>query len=182
MHQLQPNSRPVPKPLTDDARVTDEELRLLLAPAPTDRNGAYDYTGVDRYFWHRSVFMLAVSIFDTVVLLFLPHEVFRVFELPEGAPALARYLHLEGWVGLLVTVLYGYSYLRDWNFDRIALVSFAIMLTNFGHDFFYIADAIVPIQPVVVVATLARALAILFLLINALNAKRAPPVHRRLWP
>lgn len=160
----------------EDARVTDEELRLLLSPSPVEKRAA-----IDNSFWYRNAFMLCMAIFEAVLLLVFPGEVFRAFNFPEGATDLARYLWLAGWLGVLITLLYGYSYLRGWEYERVALICFSVLLTNFGHDFFYIYSLHIALPPIVVIATALRFLAISFLFVNALQAKRAPPVHQRLW-
>ena len=126
--------------------------------------------------------MLGMSIFDSVVLLVFPEEIFRAFNFHEGATDMVRYLWMVGWFGVLVTVLYGYSYLKDWEFERVSLICFSVMLTNLGHDFFYIYSLDIAIQANVIFFTLLRLLAICFLFINTVQARHAPPVHQRLWP
>ncbi len=167
----------VPATNNEDARVTDEELRLLLSPAPVGKEA-----GINNNFWYRNVFMLGMSIFDSVVLLVFPEEIFRAFNFHEGATDMVRYLWMVGWFGVLVTVLYGYSYLKDWEFERVSLICFSVMLTNLGHDFFYIYSLDIAIQANVIFFTLLRLLAICFLFINTVQARHAPPVHQRLWP
>ena len=170
-------THPVPALHDDDARVTDEELRLLLMPAPPIKKA-----DADNSFWYRNAFLLAVSIFDTVMLLRFPHEIYRTFHIDPGATDLARYLTMVGWSGIGITLVYAYSYLRDWQFERVSLICFAVLLTNYGHDFFYFSGLNVPLQPMVVVVAVLRLMALVCMLINAIQAKKAPPAHRRLLP
>ena len=167
----------VPAPHNEDARVSDEELRLLLSPAPVDKDA-----GISNSFWYRNAFMLCLSIFQTVLLLVFPEEVFRAFGFPAGATDMARYLQMAGWFGVMMTVLYGYSYLWDWEFERVSLICFSVLLTNFWHDFFYIYNINVSVPWSVIVVTLLRFLAVSFLFVNVIKARNAPPVHQRLWP
>ena len=167
----------VPANNNEDARVSDEELRLLLSPAPVDKGA-----GIGNSFWYRNAFMLCLSIFQTVLLLVFPEEVFRAFGFPAGATDMARYLQMAGWFGVMMTVLYGYSYLWDWEFERVSLICFSVLLTNFWHDFFYIYNINVSVPWSVIVVTLLRFLAVSFLFVNVIKARNAPPVHQRLWP
>ena len=167
----------VPANNNEDARVTDEELRLLLSPAPVDKDA-----GIDNSFWYRNAFMLCLSIFQTVLLLVFPEEVFRAFGFPEGATDMARYLRMAGWFGVMMTVLYGYSYLWGWEFERVSLICFSVLLTNLAHDFFYIYNINLSVPPSVIIVTILRFLAVTFLFVNVLEARHAPPVPQRLWP
>ena len=171
------NPSTVPANNNEDARVTDEELRLLLSPAPVDKDA-----GISNSFWYRNAFMLCLSIFQTVLLLVFPEEVFRAFGFPEGATDMANYLRMVGWFGVMITVLYGYSYLWGWEFERVSLICFSVLLTNFGHDFFYIYNINLAVAPSVIVVTVLRFLAVSFLFVNVIKAKHAPPLHQRLWP
>ncbi len=161
----------------DDARVTDEELRLLMLRAPVGKKSA-----IDVHFWYRNLFLLSLSIFDTVVLQFFPEEIFQAFNTLGAPPGLALYLLMVGWFGVMVAVLYGYSYLMDWQFERISMICFAVLLTSFCRDLFYIVSLNIPFQPVVIVTGLLRLVGIAFLFVNAVHAKKAPPLHQRLWP
>ena len=161
----------------DDARVTDEELRLLLLRTPVGTTAVGDVR-----FWYRNVFLLALAIFDAVVLLLFPERVFQTFIIPGAPQGLAIYLLMVGWSGVMVTVLYGYSYLLDWDFERVSMICFSIQLAGFVRDFLFIVSLAINIQSTLGVYAVLRLLGISFLFVNMMYAKKAPPMHQRLWP
>ena len=110
-------------------------LRQLIACQARSGSIKLNFHQLSTSFWYRNVFMLGMSIFDSVVLLVFPEEIFRAFNFHEGATDMVRYLWMVGWFGVLVTVLYGYSYLKDWEFERVSLICFSVMLTNLGQTF-----------------------------------------------
>ncbi len=78
--------------------------------------------------------------------------------------------------------MYAYSYLRDWYFERVSLVFLAVSVIALVLDYFtaYANLSQTPSHWMVGLIGL-RFLAIFCLLMNAMNARHAPPMPRRLW-
>ena len=158
--------------------VSEEELRCLLGPAPVRTT----LRGVDAHCKYRTAFLLFAAWYFLVLLLFFPQQTYSELNLPAGSPDMAQYLQNRGWYLLVLGAVYAYSYLRNWHYERIALVAFALSISGFVMDLvnFYnlIASAL---PPFVGFLMLLRVVFIGCLLVNALRASWAPAPPRHLW-
>lgn len=180
---------------TDQIRITEEELIALLGPlprlspqdppvapaAPAARAQMAD-ASVDTWFKYRMLFLLAVVVAYTGKLLFFPALAAANFDIGGSAASLHHYFQLRAGFVILISALYLYSYLKDWHFERLSLVFLGVGATAFVLDYFnaYAYLSQTPSQWVAGLITL-RFLAIFCLLMNAMSARHAPPMPRRIW-
>ena len=155
--------------------VTQEELTALMASAGAVR--------VDRWFKYRNLFLLSVVVAQCVKLLFYPDLALGNFQHDaEGMAALARYMHYRAVFVVLIALVYLFSYLRNWYFERVSLIYVGIAFTALGMDYMnayaYLSQS--PAQWMTGLIAL-RLLALACLALNALNAKHAPAHPRTLW-
>lgn len=174
-------------------RISEEELIALLGPVPgqaqpadpvpvsTERMRAAD-TGIDIWFKYRILFLLAVAVAYTGKLFFFPEMAVGNFEPGGEAETLARYLQYRAGFVVLISAVYLYSYLKDWYFEQVSLVSLGVGVTALLLDYFnaYVYLSQTPAQWVAGLIAL-RFMAVFCLLMNAMSARHAPPMPRRLW-
>jgi hypothetical protein len=174
---------------TAHARITEEELIALLGPvagqlpvAIPDRLAQREAVGVDTWFKYRMVFLLAVAMTYAAKLLFFPALVTANFDLGTSALSLNQYLQYRAGFVILISAVYVYSYLKDWHFEQVSLVVLTVSVTALMLDYFnaYVHLSQTPAQWIAGLITL-RFLAIFCLLMNAMSARHAPPMPRRLW-
>ena len=157
--------------------VTHEELRCLLGSAPPAAT-----RGVDVHFKYRNAFLLLVAIYFLVLLLLFPQQTYNELNLPNGTPDMAQYFQNRGWYLLVMGGVYTFSYLRDWHFERIALIAFALAISGFVMELMnYYNHIASPLPPFVGFLMLLRVVFIGCLLLNALRAQWAPAPPRHLW-
>jgi len=151
--------------------LSQAELAQLFGPAPKA-----PATGVDAGFRYRNAFMLLVVMVHVVRLLFFPDQIYTPFDLSAAAmDQLPQYFQYRGLYVLLVAAVYCYSYTKDWYFDRVALVVFAMASSSLTADFFNIYAFIhSPIPAATLFFILVRVAVIACLLVNAIRANRAP--------
>ena len=114
--------------------LSQAELAQLFGPAPKA-----PATGVDAGFRYRNAFMMLVVLVHVVRLLFFPDQIYTPFDLSASAmDQLPQYFQYRGLYVLLVAAVYCYSYTKDWYFDRVALVVFAMASSSLSADFFNI--------------------------------------------
>jgi hypothetical protein len=157
--------------------VTDEELRALIG------EDASPGQGVDIWFKYRNLFLLVVVISQLVKLLFFPDLTLSNFEVGvHGSPSFASYLAYRAGFAAVISVLYLLSYLKNWHFEKISFLYVGIAATALLMDYFnayvYLSES--PAQWVSGLLAL-RFIALGCLLLNALNAHRAPSAPRTLW-
>jgi len=174
-------------------RITEEELIALLgpvpgqtlpdesAPAPSERKLLAD-SGVDHWFKYRMMFLLLVAMAYTGKLLFFPMLAAGNYEAGIGAETLASYFQYRAGFIILISAVYMYSYLKDWYFERVSLVFLGVGVLALMLDYFnaYVHLSQAPTQWVAGLIAL-RFLAIFCLLMNAMSARHAPSMPRRLW-
>lgn len=170
-------------------RISEEELLALLGPVPrqtttvasAERMPLAD-VGVDVWFKYRMLFLLAVVVAYTSKLLFFPALAAVNFDLGAGTFSLDRYFQFRAGFVILISAVYLYSYLKDWHFERVSLVFLGVGVTALVLDYFnaYVYLSQTPTQWIAGLIAL-RFLAIFCLLMNAMSARHAPPMPRRLW-
>lgn len=168
----QRNTQPSTAPL-----LSEQELEMLLTNQ--ERN---QLQGVDTGFKWRMNFMLVALLVFIVWMLISPGYFYGKLQFESGANKLAPVLPFRGYFVLSIFVIYYFSYWRDWYFERVALITFALALSSLFMDFFNVLGfALGPIPPLVVVFLLLRLLIIYCLFMNAIHANRAPPAPRAFW-
>jgi len=174
---------------TARTRITEEELVALLGPVPSQAMPAFlaerarlADAGVDGWFKYRMLFLLAVAGMYTGKLLFPPAMVAANFGLGASAFPLDHYFQYRAGFVFFISAAYLYSYLKDWHFERVSLVFFGVGVSALVLDYFnaYVYISQTPTQWVAGLIAL-RFLAIICLLVNAMSARHAPPMPRRLW-
>ncbi len=160
--------------------LSQEELDSLAAwRAPAPAQGAQ----ADRWFKFRMLFLLAVVLSYAVKLLFFPDIAAANYHVADrGEGVMARYFQQRGLFLLFGAAVYLYAYLRDWHFEKIAIGFFSFALAALVMDYFNVYQFMkdTPTQSITALIAL-RLLAIYCLFLNAVRAKRAPPMPRRLW-
>lgn len=157
--------------------VTDEELNALMgddAPALAE---------VDTWFKYRNLFLLVVVISQVVKLWFFSHLAIGNFELGMlDVEAFEHYLVFRACFVMVIAAFYLFSYLKNWYFDKVAVLYVGIATTALVMDYFnaYVYLSENPLQWMTGLIAL-RFLAVFCLLMNALRAARAPDMPRRLW-
>jgi hypothetical protein len=174
---------------TAHARITEEELIALLGPVPrqlppavvAERAQLAD-AGVDTWFKYRMGFLLAVALTYAGKLLFFPALAAANFDLAASALSLDQYFQYRAGFVILISAVYLYSYLKDWHFEQVSLVVLTVSVTALVLDYFnaYVYLSQTPSQWIAGLIAL-RFLAIFCLLMNAMSARHAPPMPRRLW-
>ncbi len=160
--------------------LTEEELQALsLRPAYTLPAAAQ----TDRGFKHRLLFLLAVVLAYAVKLLLFPDIAASNYNIAaRGEGEMARYFHQRGWFLVFGACVYLYAYLRDWHFEKVAIGFFSAALIALVMDYFNVYQFMkdTPTQAMTALIGL-RLLAVYCLFLNAVRARRAPPMPRRLW-
>jgi len=155
--------------------VSSAELNMLLAPSL----GSYTPSRAGRGFRYRNIFLMLCALWFIGMLLFSPEVVYQVLTFPPALETVEPYLQKRGWLYGFWLFFYGWSYAKDWHFERVALVCFASEVTILWMDYLamvsYIAE---PISPLLIIFVLLRLSFITCLLVNALYAHQAPPAPR----
>jgi hypothetical protein len=175
--------------LPKQTRISEEELMALLGPVPSQVLPAAPSVqmplasaGVDAWFKYRMIFLLAVVLSYIVKLLFFPALAAGNFDLSVSNSSLDRYFQFRAGFVILLTGVYTFSYLKDWQFERVSLVFLGVAVMALMLDYFnaYVYISQTPTQWIAGLIAL-RFLAIFCLLMNAMSARHAPPMPRRLW-
>ncbi len=173
MHsEMRPHIKAIPKPLISDAEMaqllTPQERKLL--------------NGADPGFKLRNRFLLATVLFFIVKLVFFSEHTSHDFNVPADVRDLRPYLQYRGIFILLSSVLYVFSYVRDWHFERVSLVVCAMSFTGLVMDFFNVYSLMQGPLPIHVLGLIFLRIAGIYVLwINAIRADRAPPLPRSFW-
>ena len=157
--------------------VTDEELSALMAAD----SGEPLSNGVG--FKFRNLFLLALVSVQTVRLMFFRHVVVTQFQTEAlDAQTLHRYMEMRGLFIMVISGIYLFSYLKNWYFEKVALLYVGIAITALLMDYLnaYIYFNPQPVHLTVGLAA-ARLAAIYCLVMNAWYAKQAPAMPRTLW-
>lgn len=180
-----PTKKPAPGQL-----LTDSEMRALFPTGEGPQAGARTWrrwlgpvaVGTDTSFKFRMTFLLAIVSYYIVKLLFFPALVLGNFGTRVSPVSLKHYFQMRAGFVVFASMAYLYSYLRYWHFEKISLGLVMVAITALVMDYFnayvYLSPASAQWIPGLVVA---RLLAVFCLLMNAINARHAPPMPRRLW-
>ena len=173
----------------DHTRITEEELVALLGPAPIQMPPDFSVekkqltnSGTDAWFKYRMIFLLAVTVMYTAKLFFFSTLAAANFDISTSDVELKKYFQYRAVFVIVVSAVYLYSYLKDWQFERVSLVFLGVGVTALVMDYFN-TYAYLSQTPAPWIAGLIalRFLAIFCLLMNAMSARHAPPMPRRLW-
>ncbi len=138
--------------------------------------------GTDTRFKFRMSFLLAIVSYFIVKLLFFPALVSSNFDTKVSPATLKHYFQMRAGFVAFASMVYLFSYLRDWHFEKIALGFFMVAITALVMDYFnayvYLSPASAQWVPGLIAA---RLLAVFCLLMNAMNARHVPPMPRHLW-
>ena len=157
--------------------VTPEELALLLGP---EKKGGP--SGVDPGFKYRNAFLLVVSFGMVVRLLFFPSQALLSFGFPSSMENMSGYFQARGWYALVVTLVYIFSYVKDWHFSRVALIIASLAFAGLVSDFFNVYRFLIgPLTPSVILMVGLRIGAVYCLFMNAVRDNRAPPMPRNMF-
>ena len=162
--------------------LTPEELQAL-RELPSGEGSQEPPARADRWFRVRNLYLLSVIGYYVVKLLFFAEAtVARFASNADEVADLVRYVQLRAVFVIAATLFYVWSYLRNWHFEMVAVVFTVIGLTSLVMDYFnaymYLhEDAIHLVSWFLVL----RALAVVCLALNAINAARAPQMPRTLW-
>ena len=146
----------------------------MLGPA-----GKGSPSGVDPAFKYRNAFLLVVSLSIVVRFLFFPTQALSSFGFPPSMVDMPGYFQLRGWYALVVSVIYLFSYVKDWYFARVALVVATLAFAGLVSDFFNVYRFIIgPTPPFIIFMVTLRLGAVYCLLMNSIRDNRAPPLPR----
>ena len=136
----------------------------------------------DSCFDSRNLFLLLVAGFFAIKLLLFPESITRHFS-DSIAPEMTHYLVRRGWYMLLFTLIYSYSYYRDWCFETVAFVIFELAICNMVGDFVNIYSKFTydSLPADLIVFGVIRFTATVCLFLNTFNSHRAPLPPRRFW-
>lgn len=158
--------------------VSADELHMLLAPSPV----LVTACAIGRGFKYRNIFLLLCTLCFLIRLMFFPEAVQQVLNFSPSPETALPYLQKRGYLYLFWLLLYGWSYAKDWYFERVALVCFASEVTIFGVDYLtFASDGVSPMSPLLTFFVLLRCAFIACLLVNALYAHQAPAAPRTPW-
>lgn len=158
--------------------VSADELHMLLAPSL----GLDKAFAVGHGFHYRNIFLLVCTLWFLLSLMFFPQAVQQLLHLSSSAETTLPYLQKRGYLYLFWLLLYGWSFAKDWYFERVALVCFASEVTIFAVDYLtFASDGVSPMSPLLTFTVLLRCGFVACLLVNALYAHQAPAAPRRLW-
>ena len=162
--------------------LTPEELQAL-RELPSGDGPTEPRSQADRWFRVRNLYLLSVIGYYVIKLLFFAEATVARFAInPDEVDDLVRYVQLRAVFVIAATLFYVWSYLRNWHFEMVAVVFTVIGLTSLVMDYFnaymYLHEDAIRL---VSWFLFLRALAVVCLAINAINASRAPQMPRTLW-
>lgn len=157
--------------------VTPEEVAMLNGTGKKERP-----TGVDPGFRYRHMVMVSILLIILARLLFFPDLLRFDLHLPECMGDMSSYFQLRGAFSLALTVIYYFSYVKDWHYPRVAMIISSLSFAGIVSDFFNIFRFIHGALPaVVILLVLARFVLIYCLFVNSLRDNRAPPMPRHFF-
>lgn len=129
-------------------------------------------------------FLFVLMIAYSVKLSFFAHSAASNFSGPGAdAGALVDYARFRVVILLLFSATYLYSYLKNWHFEKVSLFFVGVIVSALVFDYatayFLLLDQ--PLTPFALALLALRLMVVYCMVTNALNARRAPPMPRRLW-
>jgi len=162
------------KPEKTHSVVTPHELWLL--------NGGVDRrqpSGVDAGFKFRNGFLMLAALYFIGRLLFIPQLTLASFNFPPNLHDQSFNLQMRGFYTLAVATVYAFSYAKDWQFSRVALICATLSFASLVSDAFNIYSlAVGPMAPLIVFSILIRLGVIYCLFMNSVRDNLAPPLPR----
>ena len=156
--------------------ISQEELELLMG----GKKG--QASGVDTGFKYRNAYVLLVATMALVRSIFFPEIVQQQLNLIDSVGDITSYVQMRGFLLLVMSTVYFFSYIKDWHCEKISLVLAAFALVWLLADSFSFGRfGIGPMQPVMVGTFLLRAGAVYCLLMNSIRDDRAPAMPRTVF-
>jgi hypothetical protein len=164
-------STPARRPISDadmDGLLTPQERKLL--------------QGADKGFRYRHIFLTVAMLTLIIRLVFFSATVGDSFNVQPGMHDLATYFQYRGLYVLLASAVYVLSYVRDWYFERVAMVILTMAIFGWAVDLFSVYGLMKdPTSPSAILFFVLRLAIIACLFMNAIRAKRAPLAPRGFW-
>ncbi len=137
---------------------------------------------IDTWFKYRMVYLFVAAVVFTLRWLFYPGLATLQFQAGDSVNTLEIYFQFRASFAILISSVYIYSYVKNWHFERVSVVILGLNVITLFMDYFntyeYLAE--VPKQWIFAMIVL-RFLTVFCLLMNAMNARHAPKMPRRLW-
>ena len=128
------------------------------------------------------VYLFVAAVVFTLRWLFYPGLATLQFQAGDSVNTLEIYFQFRASFAILISSVYIYSYVKNWHFERVSVVILGLNVITLFMDYFntyeYLAE--VPKQWIFAMIVL-RFLTVFCLLMNAMNARHAPKMPRRLW-
>jgi hypothetical protein len=148
----------------------------------TSERASLSNVSIDTWFKYRMAYLIVAAVTFSLKLLYYPGVVTGQFVAGDSAKTLEIYFQFRASFVILISSLYLYSYLKDWYFERVSLailgVSVAALFLDYFNAYVYLGE--IPKQWIAALIVL-RFLTVFCLLMNAMNARHAPRMPRRLW-
>ena len=137
---------------------------------------------IDTWFKYRMVYLFVAAVVFTLRWLFYPGLATLQFQAGDSVNTLEIYFQFRASFAILISSVYIYSYVKNWHFERVSVVILGLNVITLFMDYFntyeYLAE--VPKQWIFAMIVL-RFLTVFCLLMNAMNARHAPKMPRRVW-
>ena len=148
----------------------------------TSERASLANVSIDSWFKYRMAYLLVAVVTFTLKLLYYPGITTGQFDAGDSATTLEIYFLFRASFVILISSFYIYSYLKDWYFERVSVAILGVSVMALFLDYFnaYVYLGETPKQWIVVLIVL-RFLTVFCLLMNAMNARHAPLMPRRLW-
>jgi hypothetical protein len=158
--------------------VSADELHMLMAPC-VGLKTVHAQCGSFKY---RNIFLLLCTLWFLIWFLLFPEAVYQVLTLPLNAETFSPYLQKRGWLYIFWLMIYGWSYARDWYFERVALVCFVSEMTILVMDYLTVFTHLEgAMSPLLIFSILLRCALVICLLMNSVYAFNAPSAPSKLW-
>ena len=166
------------EPSTPSRRpISDADMDLLLTPQERKL-----LQGEDKGFRYRHIFLTVAMLILIVRLVFFSATVGDSFNVQPGMHDLAMYFQYRGLYVLLTSAVYVLSYVRDWYFERVAMVILTMAIFGWAVDLLNVYSLLKdPTSPSAILFFVLRLAIIACLFMNAIRAKRAPLAPRGFW-
>ena len=139
-------------------------------------------SGVDRGFKYRNAYVLIVGLFFILKLLFFPENTGNILSVQKTTIDIAVFSQYRALLALGILAVYFTSYLKDWHFNRVALMIATSTLTVLVMDFFNIYSFMAGgLTPSLLVRVFLRIGIVYCLFMNSIRDNRAPVMPRTLF-
>lgn len=157
------------------SNLSDEEIEALQA-CNTEADVPLCVLNVDRWFKYRNAFLFLVVVFYAIRLLgFTESVVSNLVVHADERENLLFYLKFRAIFVIVLASIYSWSYLKQWRFEKIALITAIISITSLVMDYFNAYVYMHEKATVLFICVLCvRLLTTACLIVNAMNAHRVP--------